>query len=42
MMRVLEDEKRGPNQMDRAEAGVIEGRAPKVNAEFDAENGLIH
>jgi len=34
MMRVLEDEKRGPNQMDRAEAGVIEGRAPKVNVGY--------
>ncbi|MGX8271881.1 hypothetical protein ACWQV9_04305 [Brevundimonas diminuta] len=34
MMRVLEDEKRGPNQMDRAEAGVIEAHAPKVNVDY--------
>jgi hypothetical protein len=37
MMRVLEDEKRGPNQMDRAEAGVIEAHAPKVNVGCDGD-----
>ncbi|WP_343829132.1 hypothetical protein [Brevundimonas olei] len=40
MMRVLEDEKRGPNQMDRAEAGVIEGRAPKVNVGYGGDFGI--
>ncbi|MDP0902207.1 hypothetical protein, partial [Klebsiella pneumoniae] len=40
MMRVLEDEKRGPNQMDRAEAGVIEGRAPKVNVSCGKDSNV--
>jgi len=40
MMRVLEDEKRGPNQMDRAEAGVIEGPAPKVNVGYGGNFGI--
>jgi len=37
MMRVLEDEKRGLSQMDQAEAGVIEGHAPKVNVGCDGD-----
>jgi len=42
MMRVLEDEKRGPNQMDRAEAVLIEGPRAQVNGDLDAQNGTIH
>ncbi|SJM47290.1 hypothetical protein FM111_00870 [Brevundimonas diminuta 3F5N] len=42
MMRVLEDEKRGPNQMDRAKAGVIEARAPKVNVGYGNDFDLYN
>jgi len=41
MVRVLEDEKRGPNLMDRAEAGVIEGHAPKVNVGCGNDFGTL-